>query len=272
MVLALLLVFAIPTKSVSANANTGTVVLENEFGGGAVFSLNGSDDDELVVKCFDGVFEYQYNYDLRIYRLLSVSFKLKLSANGQNYMEELKYDGGSQFYADNTIGLNKIGIVLDFTEFLSNDEISVNVVLLTEDYNPTIYLSSYYFQMQMQEFENYNVTEIVFTSPNNYRVDMLEGDYQTGLQVGLQNGYNNGYDEGYGVGEGIGYQNGYNDGLLTADNDLTALFGGIADTPYRILFSLLSFDVFGISFYSILMSLLTILIIFWLIRKFARGD
>lgn len=128
-------------------------------------------------------------------------------------------------------------------------------------YNYPLFLyssNSYTYKSGMNENE-------VFTNGynNGYSQGKNEG-FQDGYFTGNNEGFNNGFNEG----KSQGYSEGYNQGLLVADNDLTALFGGIADTPIMIIYSLLSFEVLGLSMFEILFGIVTVLVVIWLIKKF----
>ena len=111
---------------------------------------------------------------------------------------------------------------------------------------------------------------IVFGANNNTAVD-LEMDFQfnnAGIEdynLGYQNGYSNGYDSGVKV----GYTNGWNDAISsTSGGTFHGLFNAIADTPLRFLYGLFNFDLFGISVLVIVLSLLTGIILFGIVKKF----
>lgn len=76
------------------------------------------------------------------------------------------------------------------------------------------------------------------------------------------------FAEGFDTGYTQGYDNGYNDGL-TDGNDYSfgALFGAIADTPVLIVRNLFDFDFFGVNLLTVVLSLFTGLILFYLLRK-----
>lgn len=80
--------------------------------------------------------------------------------------------------------------------------------------------------------------------------------------------YNLGFNDGSKDAYSSGYNKGYQTGLETAENDFNSLFWGIADVPSQVLFSILSFEIFGVNAFSILFSILTILLIAWLIKRF----
>lgn len=112
--------------------------------------------------------------------------------------------------------------------------------------------------------------------------------FDTGYDTGNTDGYNTGYDDGFvtgydagnsegyvtGYNDGVedgytdGYSNGYHNGLgMASQGDFNTLFAAIADTPIRFLRGLFSFDLFGISVLSIVLSLITGLVVLYLVKK-----
>ena len=86
---------------------------------------------------------------------------------------------------------------------------------------------------------------------------------------GYNNGYNDGYNVGYTSGYDNGYNTGYNDGLNSNENfSFSNYLFSIADVPVMYLRSLFGFDLFGESLFAILLSLITLVIVLGLIRRF----
>lgn len=121
--------------------------------------------------------------------------------------------------------------------------------------------------------------------------------YNNGYDKGKQEGYSQGYDNGYEVGlidgvdnfissdeyeqeirdsylqgfdqgKYIGHEQGYAEALAEG-NDYTfrSLFGAIADTPILFIRQLLGFEIFGVEAVTILMTMITGVIILFLVRK-----
>lgn len=109
--------------------------------------------------------------------------------------------------------------------------------------------------------------------------DVNESDYQSGYNDGYETGYNVGYHDGYDTGSTDGYNSGFNTGKTTGYNEgyntalnthhfsFTNLFASIADTPILMFRRMFSFDVFGVSAISILLSLFTALIFIKIIKR-----
>lgn len=95
--------------------------------------------------------------------------------------------------------------------------------------------------------------------------------YSEGYQSGYGNGYSDGYNNGYGDGNVTGYQSGYNvgydNGANTGNNFVRLLFA-VADTPLYYLRSLFSVEIFGIKVYAVVLSMITTMVILWVVKKF----
>lgn len=79
-------------------------------------------------------------------------------------------------------------------------------------------------------------------------------------------------DDNYALGYETGYSDGVHDGYAEGSGDANhytffRLFGAIADTPIMILRNLLGFEVFGVEAIHILMSMITGVIVLWIIRR-----
>lgn len=79
--------------------------------------------------------------------------------------------------------------------------------------------------------------------------------YTSGYSNGYSNGYTNGYD--------VGLTDGMNNGVT-----FFSLFGAIADTPLLMLRSLFNFELFGANLLVVVLSLVTGLMVFYVVRKF----
>lgn len=106
---------------------------------------------------------------------------------------------------------------------------------------------------------------IILNNLNHYLED-IDCFYICFTDISSQ--YNLGFNDGSKDAYSSGYNKGYQAGLETAENDFNSLFWGIADVPSQVLFSVLSFEIFGVNAFSILFSILTILLIAWLIKRF----
>lgn len=81
--------------------------------------------------------------------------------------------------------------------------------------------------------------------------------------------FTNGYNNGYAQGSAEGYAKGYAEGLGVSHNSsFMGLFSSIADTPLRFIYGLFNFDLFGTSVLVIVLTLLTGIIVFGIVKKF----
>ena len=130
--------------------------------------------------------------------------------------------------------------------YVNDTSTSVNVVatkLLSVDY------VSYYDMLNF----NFSINLPNITNDNDY-----ERGYNDGKDVGYTDGYKNG--------ENAGYQNGLTDGQ-NLGNTLGGLFTTIADIPIRMIHSMTNFDLFGVSLFVGIMSLATLSIVVFVIKK-----
>lgn len=115
---------------------------------------------------------------------------------------------------------------------------------------------------------NYIDFSVIFVTASSLGVD----SYRYGYNDGYKLGFDDGYAEGVTVGQDIGRENGYDEGFidgLATQNPYTfgALFASIADTPILIVRSLFNFDFFGVNLLTVVLSLFTAFILFYLLRK-----
>ena len=122
-------------------------------------------------------------------------------------------------------------------------------------------------------FDNFEDTSWSFSF---YGVDSTNNAYDTGFDNGYAVGHQDGYYEGVDDGRATGYENGYDDGYLVGRTDgiasandysFLSLFGAVADTPVLMIRSLFNFDFFGVNLLTVVLSLFTALILFYLLRK-----
>lgn len=83
-------------------------------------------------------------------------------------------------------------------------------------------------------------------------------DYDHGYTDGYNNGQNNGYNQGYTAGFNAG---------SSSNTRLLNLFSSIADTPVLMIRSMFSFELFGISMYTAVLSLITLLFILFIVKR-----
>lgn len=115
-------------------------------------------------------------------------------------------------------------------------------------------------------FYDYGINFVIDAYDYNFKFNFL-GSYSNSSQY--TNAFNDGYSSGYNQGTHDGYAEGYGEALsaVSYNGNFNALFNSVADTPLRFLYGLFSFDLFGTSCLMIILSLLTAIFMFGLIKK-----
>lgn len=94
-----------------------------------------------------------------------------------------------------------------------------------------------------------------------------QSGYTAGYNAGDIAGRSTGYDNGYSDGQIVGYNNGYNSGVADGGNySFLSLIGAVVDAPLSAFTSLLNFNLFGFNIMSLVTGLLTVAVIFAIIR------
>ena len=107
---------------------------------------------------------------------------------------------------------------------------------------------------------------------------LLEGRYNIGYNMGFSDGEDSGYDIGYSVGEENGIKKGKTIGYKEYEDEKGASFKlkdllfGIIDAPFNIIKSALNFEIFGINLSSVILSLISTSLVFFVIRFFMKGN
>ena len=124
------------------------------------------------------------------------------------------------------------------------------------------------------QLTNYDDQPTFHFAIGSYMLD--DPNYFYSYQEGYYDGRADGYIEGQTYGESIGYQSGYTTGYNTGLSDglnmaqtsnFNSLFNAIADTPVVFMRSLFGFELFGMNVFAIIMSLITGLIVIYVIKK-----
>ena len=123
-----------------------------------------------------------------------------------------------------------------------------------------------YYKSSIGDADNLLKENFITLNNLNHYLEDLDCFYMCYTDISSQ--YNLGYENGKKDTYIDAYNKGYQEGLAVAENDFFSLFTGIADTPFMIITSLLSFEIFGVNAFVVLFSILTICIIIWLIKKF----
>lgn len=99
---------------------------------------------------------------------------------------------------------------------------------------------------------------------NGYEIAM-DGAYQDGYNAGYSNGNTDGYRNGYANGESAGY----NQGVLDSnDYSFLSLTSAVFDAPVTILTEMLNFEILGFNMRTLVLSLLSLALVFGLIKLF----
>lgn len=134
-------------------------------------------------------------------------------------------------------------------------------------YNENLEESDYYFTLpEFNRIELY--CDIVLNTAPNQEI-ILANTYEQGYLYGYSNGYNQGYAEGESSSYGSGYATGYQKGIREANqNSLYNMILAIVDTPIHIFKGIFDFNVLGINLTNFVLSLISILIVVWLLKFF----
>lgn len=134
-------------------------------------------------------------------------------------------------------------------------------------YNENLEESDYYFTLpEFNKIELY--CDIVNLSAPNQEI-VLANTYEQGYTYGYSNGYNEGYAQGESSSYGNGYSTGYQKGIREANqNSLYNMILAIVDTPIHIFKGIFDFNVLGINLTNFVLSLISILIVVWLLKFF----
>lgn len=93
--------------------------------------------------------------------------------------------------------------------------------------------------------------------------------YGKGTATGLDNGKEQGYQSGYSQGVADGYQQGYTTGYQESGSFLSqlgGLIGNVVMLPVNVIMSVLDFNVLGVNISSVVKSLITIVLVLFIIR------
>lgn len=176
---------------------------------------------------------------------------------GGERIDLLKYKDS---YSPNDIGFYKVSFEIENT---TDNPIQYSSYRMEIEYNN--YKASFTLQYV-------NINE--GTYQNGYDVGYQQGK-QEGFEEGFEQGKNEGYQEGYEEGVKNSYQEGYNDGYFDGELDgmengqtLYGMILGIFDAPIHVFTEMFNFEVLGVNLAGLVFSLLTLLIIVFIIRKF----
>lgn len=206
----------------------------------------------------------------------SLSFDLFIT--GKYSIDDDAYDINIDYYSyTNTQSINVSGFIeMSYTYEEDGNDFDAKYLIPftlmdTTQRNLFTLHNSYSFRHDMGDEIDYI---IYFWLNNEYEYEFYNSD--ASYQSGYSKGYIQGYNEGDAEGNADGYSRGYDDGYyvgktdgITESNDYSflGLFGAIADTPVMMIRSLFNFDFFGVNLLTIVLSLFTGIILFYLLRK-----
>ena len=126
----------------------------------------------------------------------------------------------------------------------------------------------------LQKWDIYGLNNLADLFLLDYTTDYNNG-YSAGFEAGEKQGYENGedvgYDNGYKNGKSSGYDQGWKEGLNQGLSDDPYGFSDFAftllDMPGRLLANFLNFEIFGSNFAGLVASLLTVMIVFFVVKR-----
>lgn len=197
---------------------------------------------------------YEFDDDNSTYRVIESAFYIPNASNVFMMVDFYCYsgEGSSPYYYYSPIVYNS----------KYNIEQVYDGIVNPFDYD----YDSFYYQFRIRL--GLLPQSLYESDSENYAIGYSNGKtdgYNTGKTDGEEIGYENGFEDG----EEIGYQNGYNAGITatTSDYGFMNLFGAIADTPLMMIRRMFNFDIFGTSMIVVVLSLLTLLILFKVVKK-----
>lgn len=133
------------------------------------------------------------------------------------------------------------------------------------------FATMYYSHINMKDYTSGNFHNFI-VAPCTTATNLLNDDGYNASYISVNFSYSegnsdtiyqNGYDTGYSQGHAVGYTEGQN-----STYSFFTLFTSIADTPVYFIRSIFNFDLFGLNVGTMIISLLTGILIFYIIRKF----
>lgn len=105
-------------------------------------------------------------------------------------------------------------------------------------------------------------------------LDGINQGYNQGYNAGLDDNqplvYQAGYEEGHSVGKEFGREQGYNNAVeeyYSDQSNFKNLMFSIIDAPFNVLSNAFDFEIFGINMSSFLITIVSLLLVFFVIRK-----
>lgn len=236
-----------------------------------------------------------YQYDL-LDTLTDTSFDCSTATgNFSNYISLSENYSYFSILLDFTVTRNINGVVINSSYTSPLNDGCYCLVKSADDSSLTYFysqtLSDTTFSIGLQKYQN-NSSFTFYVSLRNYPVDStfvklninVVGFYgyinenSSIVSGSYNNGYSDGYHDGYYSSRdfnptdyyNIGYADGYYTGGNGADLDYTIKNGffAILDAPFNVLKNALNFSIFGINLSTFVITLLSLVVLFWVINKF----
>lgn len=200
--------------------------------------------------------EIANNYEKNQYVYFD-TFQIQFTGLPYELVEENAYcyvQGDSNLELTNTIFNEKTMLFTGLTLLTDNENQSIDPYT-TLQFNIHLQFSG---NVTAYDWSNFNIECLIFA-------DYQKTAQQQAYNVGWQTGYNQGYTDGHTK----GYADGYGTALseLSENHTFMSLFNSVADTPLRFIYGLFNFDIFGTSVLVVVMSLLTAIVVFAIVKK-----
>lgn len=227
-------------------------------------------------------------------------FNIYDTSNSNNvigYYSIHEINNSNVYDLDNVYIFTTNGVIENALRTFNNDYISTNdidfAIDSTQAYinnNTSIESTSQLGQGAISLVRSWLLGYVVSLSRNVYLSNMNEiinyrDNYSTAISNAYSNGYNVGYNEGLTENNNISYDNGFNDGYsagrtdagtsgynagytdgTTDSNGAWKFIYALFTAPFIFIGNLFSFKLFGIDFYQIILSILSFVLIFFVLR------
>lgn len=196
---------------------------------------------------FDSLNDYVYNLGTGNSYSITFTFTDSISADSLLYARFKETEGSYiSFYNDNTL-----------LETLYNSDFDSN----QSDYYKTFRLSD--FGQITSSFNKIVINNISY----DYAISEFGVLQNQSYNLGEENGEIYGYNSGFTNGNIVGYERGYKDGEERGNN-IVNLVGTVFTQPVNMLATIFNFEFLGVNLSGFIFSLVTLLVVIWLIKRF----
>lgn len=160
----------------------------------------------------------------------------------------------------------------------NNISIESNEVLGQGNFTQVVSWLSGFVDSNFRQYQGYidsyyNLNQNYTTQIENAEASAYQDGYNAGININQTASYNTGYDTGYNAGfsEGQqasadnGYLNGYNDGVTSSNGAMRFIYAFFS-APFVFISNLFNFELFGINFYTIILTILSIVLIYFVLK------